>query len=381
MAPRRAAVIFRKMHLNLKSLRKDMKKFIINGCGGRKKLKGEYVVSGSKNSGLPAIAMTLLFKEPVTLKNIPEIEDVFRISEIVEKMGAEIDRKKNTFIINTKSLDNSKIDRELGETIRSSIILTGPVLARTGKVEFYFPGGCSIGKRPIDLFLTSFEKMGAKVGGRGDKIIIRSKDKNLRGAELILPVQSVTATETLMMAAVLAKGKTVIKNAAMEPEIEYLANYLKMVGAEIEGAGSPTITIKGRNGKLLEKNIPPYVNMADRIEAGSIAILAALNASDLLIRHFVKDHLEIFLDIFDRIGVKYTFPRKNVLRIKSQNVKKFKAVNIKTHEHPGFPTDLQSQMGVLLTQADGESRIFETIFESRLSYLNGLAQMGARIEM
>ncbi len=358
-----------------------MKKFTIQGLAGKKKLSGEYVVSGSKNSGLPAIAMSFLFKDELTLKNIPQIEDVFRLNEIIEKMGVVVENTKNTFKINTSELKSSEIDKDLGETLRSSLILTGPVLARTGKAIFHFPGGCSIGKRPIDVTLTAFEKMGAKVSSKGDKITVKVPiGKKLKGAEVIMRVQSVTATENIMMTAVLAKGKTVIKNAAMEPEIEYLANYLNLVGAEIEGAGTPEITIKGRNGKLLEKNVPPYVNMADRIEAGSVAVLAALCGKDITIRHFVRDHLENFLEIFDEIGVKYTFTRKNVLRIKSQNLKKFVGVNIKTHEHPGFPTDLQSQMGVLLTQATGESMIFETIFESRLDYLNGLAKMGARVE-
>ncbi len=358
-----------------------MKKFVIKGLAGKKKLAGEYIVSGSKNSGLPAMAMAFLFKEKLTLKNIPRIEDVFRLSEIIEKMGVSVENKNNTFEIDASSLKTSEIDKELGETLRSSIILTGPVLARTGKVVFNFPGGCSIGKRPIDVTLTAFKKMGANVNSKGDKITVKMPfNKKLKGAEIIMRVQSVTATENIMLTAVLAKGRTVIKNAAMEPEIEYLANYLNLVGAEIEGAGTPEIIIKGRNGKLLEKNIPSYINMADRIEAGSIAVLAVLCGKDIVIKHFVKDHLENFLEIFDEIGVKYTFTRKNVLRIKSQNIKKFKAVNIKTHEHPGFPTDLQSQIGVLLTQTEGESMIFETIFESRLDYLNGLSKMGARVE-
>jgi UDP-N-acetylglucosamine 1-carboxyvinyltransferase len=357
-----------------------MKKFVIQGLNGKKKLHGEYTVSGSKNSGLPAIAMSFLFEKALTLKNIPQIEDVFRLTEIIQKMGVVVDISKKDFVINTENLKSSEIDEKLGETLRSSLILTGPVLARTGKVVFHFPGGCSIGKRPIDVTLKAFEKMGAKVSSKGDKITVKSKGKNLVGAEIVMRVQSVTATENIMMTAVLAKGKTVIKNAAMEPEIEYLANYLNLVGAEIEGAGTPEITIKGRSGKLLEKNMPPYVNMADRIEAGSIAILAALCGKDVTIKHFVQEHLENFLEIFDEIGVKYTFVRKNVIRIKLQNTKKFTGVNIKTHEHPGFPTDLQSQMGVLLTQSMGESMIFETIFESRLDYLSTLAKMGARVE-
>jgi UDP-N-acetylglucosamine 1-carboxyvinyltransferase len=357
-----------------------MKKYVIKGLKRKQTLEGVYTVSGSKNSGLPALAMSLLFKKEVTLKNIPEIEDIFKLSEILEKIGIKVLIKKNTFKIDSGKISSSKIDRFLGGELRASLILTGPILARTGSVEFYFPGGCSIGKRPIDVTLLAFEKLGAVISGRGDKIIIKSKEKTLIGAEIIMPVQSVTATENIMMTAVLAKGKTIIKNAAMEPEIEYLAKYLNLVGAKITGAGTPVIEIIGRNGKLLENNVPEYVNMADRIEAGSIAILAAVAGKDITIRHFVKDHLENFLQTFDQIGVKYEFIQKNVLRIKKQNIKSFKGVNIKTHEHPGFPTDLQSQMGVLLTQAKGESRIFETIFESRLDYLSSLSRMGASIK-
>lgn len=357
-----------------------MKKYIITGLDGKQTLEGTYTVSGSKNSGLPALAMSLLFKKEVTLKNIPEIEDIFKIYEILKKIGVEIDIKKNTFKIKAKNIISSKIDEYLGGELRASLLLTGPILARTGKVEFHFPGGCSIGKRPIDITLSAFEKLGAVVSGRGDKIIIKIKGKKLVGSEIVMPVQSVTATENIMMTSILAKGKTVIKNAAMEPEIEYLAHYLNLVGADIKGAGTPVIEISGRNGKLIDNNIPPYVNMADRIEAGSVAILAALSGKDIIIRHFVKDHLENFLQIFDQIGIKYEFIQKNILRIKKQDKRKFKGTSIKTHEHPGFPTDLQSQIGILLTQAKGESKIFETIFESRLDYLSSLSKMGAKIE-
>jgi UDP-N-acetylglucosamine 1-carboxyvinyltransferase len=220
-----------------------MKKYIIQGLDGKQNLKGEYRVSGSKNSGLPALAMSLLFKDEMVLKNIPEIEDIFKLSEILEKLGIVVNKKQNTFKINSDKIESSVIDEKLGGELRASLILTGPILARTGKVEFYFPGGCSIGKRPIDVTLLAFEKMGAKISGRGDKIIIKSKPGGLVGAEIVMPVQSVTATENIMMTAILAKGVTIIKNSAMEPEIKYLAKYLNMVGARIEGAGTPIIKI------------------------------------------------------------------------------------------------------------------------------------------
>lgn len=357
-----------------------MKKYIIKGLDGKQTLEGTYTVSGSKNSGLPALAMSLLFEEEVTLENIPEIEDIFKLSEILKKIGVKIEADKNTLKIDSKEINSSKIDEVLGRELRASLILTGPILARTRKVEFYFPGGCSIGKRPIDVTLLAFEKLGAKITGSKDKIVIKMKGKTLVGSEIIMPVQSVTATENIMMTAVLAKGKTVLKNCAMEPEIEYLAKYLNLVGADIKGAGTPTIEINGRDGKLLGNNAPVYVNMADRIEAGSVAVLAVLAGKDVTIRHFVQEHLENFLQVFDQIGVKYKFTKKNILRIKKQNIKSFKSVNIKTHEHPGFPTDLQSQMGVLLTQTKGESKIFETIFESRLDYLSSLSRMGANVK-
>jgi len=269
---------------------------------------------------------------------------------------------------------------DISKRLRASIVLTGPVLTRTGKVVFPYPGGCEIGLRPIDLFLEGFQKMGARGIEKEEQYTLKAPKGGLVGADLFLRKQSVCATETFMMAAVLARGKTTIRNAAMEPEIKHLADFLNSCGAKIEGAGTTTIIISGT--KLLSAKNKTYNTVPDRIEAGSFLILGALCAKKLTITHCEPEHLESLIEFLTQAGVKIKTD-KNSMTVQGGNQpnSKFQSIDITTHEYPGFPTDLQAPMTVFLTQATGEAIVFETIFENRLGYTESLMRMGAKIKM
>ncbi|MEK7148565.1 MAG: UDP-N-acetylglucosamine 1-carboxyvinyltransferase [Patescibacteria group bacterium] len=350
--------------------------FVIKGLGGEHNLHGTVRVTGAKNAALKAIAATVLFRDTVTLTNIPEISDSFRMFDLLKDMGANVvNTHRGAYTVFVPKSFATELSTGIAKRMRASIVLTGPILARYKKVSFPHPGGCVIGARPLDLFVDGFEKMGAKVTIKDDSYIVEAKG-GLRGAEFFLKNQSVTVTETFMMAGVLAKGTTTIKNAATEPEIADLANFLNKCGAKISGAGTPTITIKG--GKLLEGKGHPYKTMPDRIEAGSFLILGALAARELHITNCNPLHLESPIEILRSAGVSVEIKKSEmIVRAPSH----LKPVDIKTHEYPGFPTDLQAPMTVLLTQADGESTVFETIFEGRLNYTESLSSMGASITM
>lgn len=350
--------------------------FIIKGFNGERRLHGKVVVTGAKNAALKAIAATILFRDTVSLTNIPEINDTLRMFDLLKDMGAEVTNiKSGTYTVSIPNGFATELTPAIAKRMRASIVATGPVLARYGKVSFPHPGGCIIGSRPVDLFIEGFEKMGATVVLKDDTYIVTATD-GLRGAEFFLKNQSVTVTETFMMAGVLAKGTTIIKNAAMEPEIEDLALFLNTCGAKISGAGTPKITIKG--GKLLTGKAHPYKTMPDRIDAGSFLILGALAARELHITNCNPAHLESLIQTLQNAGVAIE-TKKNEIIVRAPS--KLRAVDIKTHEYPGFPTDLQAPMTVFLTQADGESTVFETIFEGRLNYTESLSAMGASITM
>lgn len=349
---------------------------VIKGFGGERRIHGTVRVTGAKNAALKAIASTVLFRDTVTLTNIPEINDTERMFDLLRDMGAEIIKtKRGTYTTFIPRGFSSDLTPAIAKRMRASVVATGPVLARFGRVSFPHPGGCVIGARPLDLFVSGFEKMGAKVSVKNDTYIVEAKG-GLKGAEFFLKNQSVTVTETFMMAGVLAKGITTIKNAAMEPEIADLANFLNKCGAKISGAGTPTIIIKG--GKLLSGKGNVYKTMPDRIEAGSFLVLGALAARELRITNCNPEHLESPIEALRSAGVAIEIKKTEmIVRAPSS----LKSVDIKTHEYPGFPTDLQAPMTVFLTQAEGESTVFETIFEGRLNYTESLAAMGAQITM
>jgi len=342
---------------------------------GGKKLNGEIEVKGAKNAALKAVAAALLSSEKWTLTNFPFIEDTNRILEMIEDLGARVVRKSGRVEIQTGKIRKSDLDDNLTKKLRASIILAGPVLARTGKVRMNYPGGCIIGKRPIDMFLDGFQKLGAKVKWKNDHFEVSAK--RLRGAKIFFPRITVTGTETLMMAAVLAEGETVLENAAMEPEIPALADFLNRCGAKISGAGTPTIKIKGlgRNGKVKGgkmKIIP------DRIETGTFAVLGALCGGKIRIRKCNPEHIRAFLVYLSRAGVKFE-EKKNELVV--WGAKKMKAVDASTHEYPGFATDLQPPFTLLATQCLGASLVHDSIFDGRLMFTDILNTMGADIVM
>ncbi len=356
--------------------------FVIKGLGGRKKLEGVWEVSGAKNSALPALAMSVLFSDNFYLKNIPDIEDVFRMSECLEDLGFSFKKNKNNVEIIPQKKMSFEISKKNSYSMRSSVILTGPILARFGKVSFFAPGGCSIGDRAIDIFLDAYKKMGASITEKKNgKIEIETKNGKLKGAEIFLNKVSVTATESIILAAVLAKGRTTIKNCAMEPEVVVLCEYLKKIGVKIKGIGTTKISIDGLGNKKLKTKGKKFVNIPDRIETGSVLILAILCGKNILIKNIIPEHNEALFFSLKKSGAFFEIG-KNFLKISAiKNKKTFREISVKTHEYPGFPTDLQSQIAVFMTQAGGESNIFETIFDGRLEALFGLKKMGAEINV
>ena len=345
-------------------------KFLIEGG---KKLKGEISVKGSKNTALKVLSACLLTDEPWTVSNVPQIEDIFRTIELLEKLGVKITKHESgIYELQAKNIKSNQIDFQIGQRLKSSILMAGPLLARKGVAEFPHPGGCVIGQRPRDLFLDGFKAFGAeiKIKKQGWKITA----KKIKACKFIFPLVSVTATEAMILTAVLARGKTILKNAACEPEIVALIDFLNFCGAKIVSAGSPTIEIEGV--KYLKKGKCQII--PDRIEAGSFVILGLAAKSPIKIINLNPEHLEVLLLLLEKAGADLKIGKDHVL---INSIQPLKAVDIRTHEYPGFPTDLQAPFTVLMTQAKGLSLIHETIFEGRLFYTDFLNQLGAKTIM
>lgn len=335
-------------------------------------MQGTIPVFGSKNACLKAFAAAILTAEPVVIKNAPLIEDIFRMRELLVSLGAEVTNNGRVFRIASKDIKTRALDDGIAKSLRASIVLAGPMLARFGEVSFSYPGGCVIGKRPIDLFLDGFKKLGAKVTSDKQGNRFKVKAKRLRGADICFRLMSVGGTETLMMAATLALGRTTLHNAAQEPEIVALADFLNKCGARISGAGTNTVIIDGvknLHGGIFET--PP-----DRLEAGSFAIMGAFLGDKLKITDCDPSHILSVLEHLESMGANI---KKGKTWLEVTRAKKLQSVNLKTHEYPGFPTDLQAPFAVLLTQASGTSMLFETVFDGRLAYLSDLNRMGADI--
>lgn len=337
--------------------------FVVEGLGGQKVLEGEIEVFGAKNAALKALPASVLFEDEMTMRNLPEIEDVKRMRELLSALK-----------------EGPVLRRDVAERMRASIVLAGPTLARFGEVTFPYPGGCVLGERPIDLFLQGFRALGAEVEEKDELFHFRTAGKGLKGARIFFPFISVTATETLMLAAVLAEGETVLQNAALEPEIPILAGYLNACGARIEGAGTSTITIVGTGGRLLRAEGKPYVTPPDRIEAGSFAILAALAGKEIKISNCEPAHMGAVLAVLRRADVDFKVGDDFVTVYGGHKPNSaYKLVSVRTHEYPGFPTDLQAPYAVFMTQASGEGTLLETIFDGRFRYADDLIRMGADI--
>lgn len=348
-----------------------MPKFIITGpC----ELKGEIEVKGAKNQALKIIPAAILSREKITIKNLPAIEDVDKALELIKEIGGVINRGADFVEIETANINQSELPETLVNKFRASVMFAGPTLVRLGEVKFPHPGGCVIGagERPIDLFLEGFKAFGATITETDKHYHIKAE--NLHGAEYFFSTVTVTGTESLMMTAVLAEGTSILKNCALEPEIVALAEYLNTQGARISGAGTPTIIIKGVKAIAGGE----FTVMPDRIEAGTFAIVAAATNSPITINNFRAEHLESLLAVLTKVGVKFESTDNSLKIISADNLK---AYGLKTHEYPGFPTDLQSPYTVLMTQAQGASLIHETIYDRRLLFTDMLTQMGANIIM
>ncbi len=352
-------------------------KLLIEGLAGRRLASGTIRINGSKNDAVQAIAAAALFRGGLILNNLPDIADIGQMLLLLENLGATTKRAKRRVQISLPArITNPALKLEIAKKIRASILLTGPILARYGSAIFPHPGGCVIGQRPIDFFLNGFAQMGATIKEIGPEYHLVVPGKRLRGATIFFKNQSVTATATFLMAATLARGQTILKNCALEPEIINLIEFLVLAGAKITGVGTHTLVIRG--GQLL-KTARPYRVLPDRIEAGSFAILGALTNRRFSLTHCRPEHLGSLWQIFSELGLRVTSRGSSVTITRTGST--FRPVQLKTHEYPGFPTDLQAPLAVLLTQATGESSVFETIFEGRVSYAETLVKMGAKIKI
>jgi len=337
---------------------------------GGKKLSGDVTVSGSKNAALPIFISSILATGTQEIHNVPFLRDINTTIKVLETLGAKVEGNGNIVKIDTSRIDNHEATYDLVKTMRASVLVLGPLLARLGRARVSLPGGCAIGARPINLHLKGLEAMGAEIHLTHG--YVEAKARRLRGARINFDISTVGGTEHLMMAAATAKGETTLENAAREPEIMDLAEVLCKMGAKIEGAGTDTIRITGVS------ELQPFTHavMPDRIEAGTFMIASAITGGDIRIHGMRLEHLDALVFKLQDAGVEIS-NKDNVVRVKGQ--RKIKSVNIKTRPYPGFPTDMQAQMMALMTVAEGTSVISENIFENRFMHVSELLRFGADI--
>ncbi len=349
-----------------------MDKIVINGGH---KLAGMVEISGSKNASLPIMAGALLTDEKVIIKNVPEIRDVITMSRVLTTLGTKLEIKNNEIAIDASNINCLEAPYELVKTMRASFLVLGPLVARFGEAMVSMPGGCAIGHRPVDIHLKGLEALGAKIEV-GHGYIKAYSSGTLRGSKIWFDFPSVGATENTMMAAALASGKTIIENAACEPEIVDLANFLISMGAKIEGMGTNTIVIEGMSGKTLHGTTHKVI--PDRIESGTFMIAAAITDGDVYIKNCREDHLKALITKLEQAGGKIEIEKDGV---RVGKAKEFKPVDIRTMPYPGFPTDLQAQLMSLLSITPGHSIITEAVFENRFIHIAELNRMGANIRI
>ena len=337
---------------------------------GQRELSGTIRISGAKNSCVALIPAAILSDDEVTICNVPEITDTDALCEILESLNVGVKRASESVLINAEKMQNTEIKEEFSKKLRASYYFMGALLGKYKKAVMYFPGGCSIGARPINLHLKGFEALGAKVTNENNKYIVEAEE--LKGANIYLDFASVGATINIMLAAVKAKGLTIIDNAAKEPEIVNVATFLNNMGAKITGAGTSTIKIEGveKLHGCFHEVIP------DRIEAGTYIIIGALCGNRLKIDNIIPEHVDSLLSKLQEIGVDLEIGSDYVIVSKEEITK---PTNIKTSVYPGFPTDLQQPFTVLLTQCSGKSKVEETIWENRFMHIAYLNQLGADI--
>src|SRR5579863_7984590 len=348
-----------------------MDKFVITGGTA---LQGAIPTNGSKNSALPALAAALLTEEPVILHRIPRVRDIRTMQRVLVDTGSNPEVDGETVRLATPQIVCPEAPYELVKTMRASSLVLGPLVARCGRARVSLPGGCAIGARPINLHIFGLEQLGARIVQTHGYIEAEAPE-GLRGASVHFDRVTVTGTEDLMMAAVLAKGETVLRNAAREPEVVDLAVLLSKMGAQIEGAGTSTIRIQG----VAKLHGTEHEIIPDRIEAGTFLIAGAITGGDLTLRGCVPEHLRALIAKLQQAGVEVTEPSPDTLRVRVPG--RLKNVDITTEEHPGFATDLQAQFMALMTQAAGISFVTETIFENRFMHAQELARMGANIRL
>ncbi len=347
-----------------------MDKLIITG---KHKIKGSIKIHGSKNAALPIIVASLLSNKNLTLTNVPQVDDINNMIKLLKGYGSILKFKKNSLIINNKNLKNISADYDIVRKMRASILILGPLLSRFGYSKISLPGGCAIGTRPIDIHLEGLIKLGANFNIQNG-FVIGSVKSRLKGNKIKLPFPSVGATENILMASVLAKGETLIENAAREPEIEDLGHCLKKMGAKIQGLGTKRIFIDG----VENLNETRHEIISDRIVAGSYIIMAIMLNSKFEIKNVNTDHLSSLIQILIKMGSNLEIFEKS---IKIYPSKKLKSAKVKTSPYPGFPTDLQAQLMALMSIVNGNSQIQETVFENRFMHVPELNRLGAKIKL
>ena len=347
-----------------------MEKLLISGG---KPLKGEVKISGAKNSVLPILAASLLSSDDLVIGNVPHLQDVTTTISLLTEMGANlsIDEKMNVSI-NASTVKNFYAPYEMVKTMRASILVLGPLLAHFGEAKVSLPGGCAIGSRPVNLHIEGLRAMGANI--KVEDGYIFAKAKKLKGAKITLPIATVTGTENLIMAAVLASGKTIIKNAAKEPEIIDLANCLRLMGAKIDGDGSSTIIITG----VKELNGCNYDVLPDRIETATFLVAAAITKGNLTLTHTRPDTIKVIIDKLKKAGASILV-KNDIINIDVKS--KLDSVNITTNPYPDFPTDMQAQFIALNSISNGRSKVVESVFENRFMHVQELVRMGADIDI
>jgi UDP-N-acetylglucosamine 1-carboxyvinyltransferase len=348
-----------------------MDKFAITGGTP---LQGEIPTSGSKNSALPALAAALLTEEPVILKRIPRVRDIRTIERLLVDIGSKVEAEGETVRLHTPHIVCSEAPYELVKTMRASSLVLGPLVARCGRARVSLPGGCAIGARPINLHIFGLEQLGARIN-QTHGYIEAAAPEGLHGAVVHFDRITVTGTEDLMMAAVLAKGETVLRNAAREPEVADLADLLGKMGAHIEGAGTSTIRIQG----VERLHGAEHTIIPDRIEAGTFLVAGAISGGDVAVTGCNPEHLGALVAKLQQAGAEVTQPDATTLRVRGGG--RLRSVDVTTEEYPGFATDLQAQYMALMTQAEGIAIIIETIFENRFMHAQELARMGANIRI
>ncbi len=342
---------------------------------GKKKLNGSVKISGAKNAALPLLASTILSSNSINISNLPDVVDINTLLKLLEMLGSTYNKNNNILTIDSTTINQTKATYDIVKTMRASILVLGPLLARFGHCEVSLPGGCAIGQRPVDLHLKALEQMGATIEIKNGYIEAKAPN-GLNGATIVFDKITVTGTENIVMAAALANGVTTIVNAAREPEVVQLCEVLKDAGLDIEGIGTNTIKIIGSNQELLP--FKDFKIIPDRIEAGTYLCAGAITNSILKIEEVEPSHLEAVLSKLEEMGFSILI-EENTITILPAN--KIKTVTITTTEYPGFPTDMQAQFMALATMADGVSIIDEKLFENRFMHVSELIRMGADITL